>query len=101
MALLTPSEYLVSVAADKAAQEKAALDYEQLIAQYNTLVSNIITELSQAEGKLDTLRQFDGIIESTGISHRINAMLGYSYSSNIPTIKAMVERARQSFQSKG
>jgi len=103
MSLLTPQQFLEKTAADKAASQKAALDYEQLINQNDNLAGKIVAELSQTISDLDTLQKLQDLILAQGKenSHRINALLGFTIAGNIFTVKSMVKRARESIISKG
>lgn len=100
---ITPEAYLARVATDQAKLQKAALDYAELVKQYDALAGKIVAELSQAENDLDTLMALENLAfrEGKENSQRITSFLGFTITGNIATTKMHVRDAWQSIKAKG
>jgi hypothetical protein len=103
MALLTPQEFVRQHAENQAKLQKAALDYAELVKQYDALAKKIIDELLQVEADLNTLQGIQDMAHQEGKENeqRITSFLGFTITGNIATTMAHVRDARQTIVTKG
>jgi hypothetical protein len=97
---LSPTEFANERLINQAIRQKAALDYADLINQFDDQVGKVLADLNQAQVDLDSLRATQALIYREG---KDNSLLIHSFlkfriiADNISTIKAFVENAQSRF----
>jgi hypothetical protein len=101
--LVTPQQFLESVAANKVKVDKATLDYAELVKQHDTLAEKIVSDLEAAERDLDTLMALEELAlrQSKETMQIIFSLFGYNVVGNIATTRAYVTTAKNSIVTKG
>ena len=101
--MLSPEQFLVKAAEDQAAQQRASLDYAEVISQHDNLAKKIVADLAAVEAEFDALQGIDDLIASQGKQNAqiITGLLKMRVVGNVSTMKAHVENARKSIIAKG
>jgi hypothetical protein len=103
MSIISPEGFLQKAASNQAAQQKAALDSAEVVANHDALAKKIVADLVQAEADLDNLQVFYDLVVNQGKENAqlIHGLLTMHVVGNIPTVKALIACARESIVTKG